>query len=635
MVGAKLIPRMWRPLAFLCGAFLVGCNSGEAVSIAVPQDAGVAAIDAAQDADSSRGSILGNRCKNGQPLPFPTAEESSGEARFLDNLPLGRPPSRTTVALGDFYVPCEPNAQLLVVRLGALWAGTWQWHVSHTKSWFTPELRSRVKLLDIVLRNRDNLPALVEDVPEAESLMDSPEVVASDLDGRWESRIQVRQALPIYLVVDAREMRILFIQSDPDVSYLHDRLRRSIAELEGSAPPEISERQTFDGLFNREQWDMLLNMRRPASPPVDPSNKYSDSPQAAALGEKLFNEQEFSKNGAVSCRTCHDSQRGWADGLPRSQGLGSTRRNSPSIVWASYSNWQFWDGRADSMWMQALGPLENPLEFGGSRLRVARVVYEKYRDSYVGIFGQLPLMADTSRFPSDGKPGDLSFEQMTDEDQESITRVFVNVGKSIAAFERTLKTNVSKFDQYVQGDLSAIATEEKHGALQFFRAGCAQCHFGPRLTDDAFHNLRFPSTGDDGSADEGRLRGLELYESSKFRKDGPYSDFRGRGWNSPSSERRIASRGMFKTPTLRGVVDTAPYGHSGEVATLDEVVRLYERPGLPSSDPRALGAVEPWVVGFSDEHRDAILKFLSLMTEGGPLRPVNSWDAKRGAVVYP
>ena len=152
----------------------------------------------------------------------------------------------------------------------------------------------------------------------------------------------------------------------------------------------------------------------------DPSNAVADTPEAALFGAQLFTDTRLSANGAVSCATCHQPDRHFTDGLPKGRGIGTSGRNTPSIVGSAYSPWLYWDGRRDSQWSQALAPLEDPNEHGFERSKVVQLIEEDdvYRATYSALFGPLP-----------GTP-------VTDD--RSINTVFVNIGKSIAAFERTI-----------------------------------------------------------------------------------------------------------------------------------------------------------------------------------------------------
>src|SRR6185369_7349930 len=109
-------------------------------------------------------------------------------------------------------------------------------------------------------------------------------------------------------------------------------------------------------------------------------------------------------------------------------------RNAPSVINAAYSSWLFWDGRRDSLWSQALGPVESNHEHNTSRLQVARLIYDKYRGPYETIFGPMPAMNDGTRFPAEGKPGDPAFDGMDAGDRVAVNRVFANFGKAIEAY---------------------------------------------------------------------------------------------------------------------------------------------------------------------------------------------------------
>ena len=189
----------------------------------------------------------------------------------------------------------------------------------------------------------------------------------------------------------------------------------------------------------------LRSLSLAALPPVppDPSNAVADDPRAAALGRQIFFDPRFSGNGQVSCATCHLPGRYFTDGKTLGQGMGIVSRHTMSLIGSSYSPWFTWDGKADSQWAQAFGPLENPAEHGGDRLTYARVLAANYADEYAALFGPLPDLADTSRFPLQAAPFGTgaqraAWKQMAPADQEAVTRVLVNMAKTLAAYERTL-----------------------------------------------------------------------------------------------------------------------------------------------------------------------------------------------------
>ena len=120
--------------------------------------------------------------------------------------------------------------------------------------------------------------------------------------------------------------------------------------------------------------------------PADATNRFADDPRAVSLGHKLFFDVRFSSNGEVSCATCHMPEILFTDGLPLGVGISEMTRKTMTIVGTAYSPWLFWDGRKDSQWAQALGPLESPIEHGGNRTQYAHLIDEFYRAEYAAIF---------------------------------------------------------------------------------------------------------------------------------------------------------------------------------------------------------------------------------------------------------
>jgi cytochrome c peroxidase len=137
--------------------------------------------------------------------------------------------------------------------------------------------------------------------------------------------------------------------------------------------------------------------------PVDPSNKYSDNPEAAELGRRLFFEDKFSGNQKVSCATCHREDYLFTDNLPLSHGMDTTPRRSMPLIGLAYNSWFFWDGRTDSLWSQALGPIESKLEHGISRTMIAFIISKYYRSEYEKLFGRLPEFMEVT-FPQHARP---------------------------------------------------------------------------------------------------------------------------------------------------------------------------------------------------------------------------------------
>jgi cytochrome c peroxidase len=329
-----------------------------------------------------------------------------------------------------------------------------------------------------------------------------------------------------------------------------------------------------------------LSLKRLPPVPVDPSNAVERLPAAIDLGQRLFNDARFSGNGAVSCASCHDPQKQFQDGLPVGHGVGTGSRRAMPIVGTGYSSWLFWDGRKDSVWAQALGPLEDGVEHCGNRTHYAHLVAENYRKEYEALFKAMPRL---DGLPRDAGPNGSTAEKaawaaMDVRQREAVSRVFANIGKAIAAYEKSLQHESSQLDRYVDavvtGDPAAPgmlrANEIRSLRLFIGKAQCVSCHNGPLFTDQQFHNTGVPPR-DAATPDRGRAAATAKVRGDEFNCLGPFSD----APPKHCQELRFmvsddpALEGAFKTPGLRGVAQRPPYMHAGQFATLEQAVRHY------------------------------------------------------------
>ena len=332
--------------------------------------------------------------------------------------------------------------------------------------------------------------------------------------------------------------------------------------------------------------------RLPPLPP-SPGNPVADDPRAVALGHRLFFDPRLSANGAVACASCHRPDYHFKDDVARSRGIGRTARKSMSVVGAAYSPWLFWDGRRDSLWAQALEPLEDPVEHGATRVQVARLLRERpdYRDDYETLFGPLPDLDDTDRFPSANPQGDpeqrAAWAAMAPEDQTAVATVFANVGRALEAYQRRLLPGPAPFDAFadalVAGDQArakALLTVDQRQGLKLFvgRANCIHCHNGPLLTNHEFHNTGLTDPGA-MPTDRGRAVGVDLLRVDPFNCLGRYSP----ADPQDCAELRfvkttgIELEGAFRTVSLRNIAGSGPFMHTGQFETLSEVVDHYNR----------------------------------------------------------
>jgi cytochrome c peroxidase len=412
-----------------------------------------------------------------------------------------------------------------------------------------------------------------------------------------------RIVLPAIVMFDRKTMNVVGVITETDALAVKSRVASALGISIPYAPA------LEDGRFTPYEVDMMKQMLVPGAPPPNPSNTKADDPYAALLGQALFADTRFSKNGLVSCATCHQAGKAYSDGLPTSKGIEQVDRNAPSITLASHSRWAFWDGRSDSLWSQALGPMESAAEMGSSRLRIAHHLFDHYKAEYEAAFGALPPLGDLSRFPPEGKPKDPAWDAMSAQDKDAVNRVFSNAGKAIEAHERTLRVQPSALDRYILGDKSALTDIQKDGLHTFFEVGCAQCHYGPRLTDDAFHSLRFATGRMDGMPDRGRIDAIASLEANEFNRRGAYSDSK----STEAIAMDPSMLGAFKTPTLRAMPSTAPYGHGGTFATLEDVIAVYARGGDPA-EPTSVGSLERWIVKFEEKRSPSLVELMKALT---------------------
>jgi cytochrome c peroxidase len=376
------------------------------------------------------------------------------------------------------------------------------------------------------------------------------------------------------------------------------------------------------GALGSLELEIIANEMAPTRGPMtdDATNAHAASAEAAELGQQLFFDPRYSKDGAVSCASCHIATAGFQDNRANtSLGLGYTERHAPSCLHGGAAvdetgtAWQFWDGRRDSLWSQALGPPENDTEMGGARGAVALLVYDRYREPYEAIFGEMPELRDAdgvALVSADARPGSASWEELDATQRDAVTGVYVGFGKAIDAYERKLSNTNSPFDRFwahaMAGDgpdSTAITPVQKRGLSLFIgKANCIACHNGPELSDGKFHNIGVAQQGMHVPAiDPGRVAGIAEALASEFSCTSRWSD------HPDKSQCAIATLvaeeamlGAFKTPSLREVAMTAPYMHTGELATLEDVVRFYNEGGSTGSfsgkrdsEILPLGLIEP------------------------------------------
>lgn len=344
--------------------------------------------------------------------------------------------------------------------------------------------------------------------------------------------------------------------------------------------------------LSEQEKRQLLTLGPLPAPPLDPTNRWSGNPQAADFGRDLFFATSLSANNSVSCATCHKPDLYFTDGRAIAMGLDLGDRHTQGVLNAAYHKWFHWDGSEDSLWSQALHPFQSPSEMGLTRAQVIEKIADNplLQTKYQDIFGPLP-QANAS------EPQEI----------DAIDKAFSNVGKAIAAFERTLITEPSPFDEWLEAlrmgnalPTPSFSSGAIRGAKLFVgRANCIECHNGPLLSDDQFHMIGVPLADNALPTDRGRIDGVVALHDDPFNTAGKYSD-------NPNGERAkitLATQsepdqwGQFRTPSLRNVANTAPYMHQGQLSTLEQVINFYST---------LEGAVS------LDHHSESVLKRLDL-----------------------
>ena len=299
----------------------------------------------------------------------------------------------------------------------------------------------------------------------------------------------------------------------------------------------------------------------PAPWSPDPSNHLSGRREAIEWGERLFFEPRLSSTGGVLCATCHAPFRYWQDGAPRARGLALVDRNTPTLLDVRHHRWFGWDGAGDSLWAQSIRPLLDPREMGQTPAGIAALVRTdaQHACGYERSFGVPPTGDDD--------------------------RLLAGVGKALAAFQETLVSGRSPFDEFrdalARGDRAAAARyplAAQRGLRLFVgRGNCSTCHFGPAFTNGEFHDTGVPFFIEPGRVDPGRHGGIKSLLANRFNQLGAHSDDAS-GTVAVRTRHLVLEHrnfGEFKVPGLRNVARTAPYMHHGRLATLADVVRHY------------------------------------------------------------
>lgn len=357
------------------------------------------------------------------------------------------------------------------------------------------------------------------------------------------------------------------------------------------------------------QWQSYV---LPQSIPAARGNAFADNEAAAALGMKVFYDNRFSQAGSgVACVSCHDPEHAFAERKATSHTIREVARNAPDLIDAAwYTRSHFWDGKVDTLWSGPLFTFEQADEMGSSRLHVVHTLASIYKIRYEKIFGLMPDLSDTQRFPLSGKPGTPEFDAMSEQDKNLLNQVYANVGKALEAYIRKLAAGRSQFDDFMNGSTKAISIDAQHGMVAFTRHGCDSCHFGPTFSDEGFHNLGYPGKPRQ-SKDLARAGGITFASKWQFSSTSKFADPIKGDLTVKLANLASAPEG-FRTPSLRNVDLTSPYGHDGAFQTLDQAIDAHAKILPKHAAPDA-----------QDKHD--IIEFLHSLSGRPPQPPWNYW----------
>lgn len=277
------------------------------------------------------------------------------------------------------------------------------------------------------------------------------------------------------------------------------------------------------------------------------------TPERIELGKALFFDPRLSDNNQMSCSTCHNPSFSWTDGLPKAIGRSNKQmtRATPTILNVAFGRKFFWDGRARSLEEQAVGPIKSAIEMNQSM--------EVLIDELKAIAGYRAMFEKA--YPGEG------ISEAT-------------IGKALATYQRTIVSDFdAPFDRWLKGDQNAMSQSAQNGFKLFDgKARCSVCHSGPNFTDGSFHNIGL-NNGDD----------VGRYEFVKV----------------------VALKGAFKTPTLRNVVNTAPYMHNGELKTMEAVIDHY----IDGGNGKANLSPDMKPVKLTRQEKVDLIEFLNALSE--------------------
>lgn len=331
---------------------------------------------------------------------------------------------------------------------------------------------------------------------------------------------------------------------------------------------------------------------------LDPSNRVSGNNAAIALGKELFFSIKLSGDNKTSCASCHSPKDNFASGPAMTSVTHTLDRDSQTLINVRFNRWFGWSGSNDNLWAQSIRPLLNSAEMNLPLEQVRNIVTsDSFSSQYTQLFG---------------KP-----KQQTDE------KILVNIGKTLAAYQETLISGETPFDDFRK----AVATEDWATAAQYPKAAqrglelflgpgrCNFCHQGALFTNGEFHDAGVPYFIRRGVVDKGRHQGIIDLKKSPYTLDGKYSDDSEKtgAWAVQKVTQLHSNFGIFRVPSLRNVAKTAPYMHNGSLKTLEDVVQHYNNINMERLHVDGEAILKP--LGLSQNEVNDLVAFLESLSD--------------------
>ncbi|MBY6346776.1 cytochrome-c peroxidase [Providencia rettgeri] len=348
----------------------------------------------------------------------------------------------------------------------------------------------------------------------------------------------------------------------PQLCWVKEELDAACLRILYQQVPRLWPVPTIDPGQAWQEWGPVPG---PGSSTQPEAAKDAKNKQIVSLGSRLFFDKQLSRKKQISCASCHQPDKSFTDGKASAVGEDGLmgKRRTPPLFAAPFAKDLFWDGRAQTLQEQVVGPIENPVEMNHALSDLIQRLQdsEDYRHAFQQAFG------GSSSNPVDAE----------------------RLARALAAYVVTIRPATTRFDDFLAGGTAALSDQELIG-LHLFRtkARCMNCHNGPMLTDNDFHNIGLSFYGR-------RLQDLGRFE-----------------WT-----RNPSDLGLFRTPSLRNVSKAGPWMHNGLFPSLDGLLRMYDVAMGP--DPKETGPLVPRKserireLNLSDEEIQALLAFLQAL----------------------